>query len=346
MPLERAAARRSRPRRARRRPLRDRLRALPRRARLAGATAFRSNMLPEPPYLPAVGRRLDAGGAVLDRQARAEIYRHAGLAGAEPRRRGVGGHRLPAAAARTCRRRNMPRSPGRGEPPASPDEPPLPETPGRALHPERRGADRRLRALSRHRRRGPAERRLSAPRHPDAGLSRPRARRNMRRASGRAASCSRSPRRSTRSEIDAARPPLLRERSRGSAGARGRSRSATCSNSGGRSRRMGIPDRQIAACSACHGLEEGPENPLFPALAGQYAGLHRPAARRSGRRASAAAAPIRRSCSRSSRNMSAEEIEAVALYYARACRRRRRSRTPSRRLTGAQCGLPRLDAAA
>jgi cytochrome c553 len=33
----------------------------------------------------------------------------------------------------------------------------------------------------------------------------------------------------------------------------------------------GVTDRQIAPCQACHGLQEGPQNALFPSLAGQYA---------------------------------------------------------------------------
>jgi len=33
----------------------------------------------------------------------------------------------------------------------------------------------------------------------------------------------------------------------------------------------GIIERQIPACASCHGLEEGPENALYPALRGQYA---------------------------------------------------------------------------
>ncbi len=76
----------------------------------------------------------------------------------------------------------------------------------------------------------------------------------------------------------------------------------------------GFPDRQIAACSACHGLEGGPENPLFPALAGQYAAFTIlqltlwKEAKRGGGSYSEIMEPI-------VADMSPEEIEAVALYY-------------------------------
>ncbi|HEX9906717.1 MAG TPA: c-type cytochrome [Propylenella sp.] len=39
---------------------------------------------------------------------------------------------------------------------------------------------------------------------------------------------------------------------------------------------IGIPERQVPPCSACHGLEDGPRNTLYPALNGQYRNfLHR-----------------------------------------------------------------------
>jgi cytochrome c553 len=34
---------------------------------------------------------------------------------------------------------------------------------------------------------------------------------------------------------------------------------------------IGAPERQIPPCASCHGTVEGPKNPMFPALAGQYA---------------------------------------------------------------------------
>ena len=57
------------------------------------------NMLPRPPDLVLLGRRMAGRRAVSHRQARRALHRHAGLADPEPRRRGLGDGRLPARAA-------------------------------------------------------------------------------------------------------------------------------------------------------------------------------------------------------------------------------------------------------
>jgi cytochrome c553 len=76
----------------------------------------------------------------------------------------------------------------------------------------------------------------------------------------------------------------------------------------------GFPERQIAACSACHGLEDGPENPLFPNLAGQYAAftILQLTLWKEGKRGGSSYSEIMEPIVA---DMSADEIEAVALYY-------------------------------
>ena len=78
---------------------------------------------------------------------------------------------------------------------------------------------------------------------------------------------------------------------------------------------IGIPGSQVPPCAACHGLEEGPANPLFPALAGQYSGhvslqleLWKADARGEGAYSRIMQAVAER--------LSAADIEAVARYYA------------------------------
>ena len=83
---------------------------------------------------------------------------------------------------------------------------------------------------------------------------------------------------------------------------------------GARMAGVGAPDRQIAPCQSCHGLEAGPSNPEFPVLNGQYAGYIADQLRlwQAGNRGGTQAGimdPI-------VANMTADEIEAVALYYA------------------------------
>jgi cytochrome c553 len=78
---------------------------------------------------------------------------------------------------------------------------------------------------------------------------------------------------------------------------------------------IGIPESQLPPCSACHGLAEGPANPLFPALAGQYPGhlrlqldLWKAEVRGDGAYSQVMQAVAAR--------LSAADIEAVARYYA------------------------------
>jgi cytochrome c553 len=76
----------------------------------------------------------------------------------------------------------------------------------------------------------------------------------------------------------------------------------------------GITDRQIAPCQACHGLLEGPQNPLFPSLAGQYAEYTILQLRlwKQGKRGGGAFAEIMEPIVA---GMTDEEIRAVALFY-------------------------------
>jgi cytochrome c553 len=77
---------------------------------------------------------------------------------------------------------------------------------------------------------------------------------------------------------------------------------------------QGIPERQIAPCSACHGLDEGPQNSLFPTLAGQHSAFTILQLRlfKEGSRGGGAFAEIMGPIAA---NMTAEEMQAVARFY-------------------------------
>jgi cytochrome c553 len=77
----------------------------------------------------------------------------------------------------------------------------------------------------------------------------------------------------------------------------------------------GIADRQIAACSTCHGLERGPENALFPALSGQYPAyaVLQLTLWKEAKRGGSSYSEIMQTIAR---NLSPQEIQAVAAYYA------------------------------
>ena len=76
----------------------------------------------------------------------------------------------------------------------------------------------------------------------------------------------------------------------------------------------GIPERGIGGCTACHGVGTGPDSALYPALDGQYASYLAMQLRlfRDGVRSGTAYADIMAAVAR---NMTDDEIEAVALYY-------------------------------
>ena len=76
----------------------------------------------------------------------------------------------------------------------------------------------------------------------------------------------------------------------------------------------GVADRQIAPCQACHGLEEGPQNALFPSLAGQYANYTMLQLRlwKEGKRGGGAFSEIMAPIVA---GMTDEEMRAVALFY-------------------------------
>jgi cytochrome c553 len=76
----------------------------------------------------------------------------------------------------------------------------------------------------------------------------------------------------------------------------------------------GLPERQVPPCSACHGLEDGPLNPLFPSLTGQHSGYLAlqlqlwKAGKRGGSAYAEIMAPI-------AENMREEDMRAVAAFY-------------------------------
>jgi len=77
----------------------------------------------------------------------------------------------------------------------------------------------------------------------------------------------------------------------------------------------GMPTRRVAACASCHGLEEGPPNPLFPALNGQYADFIAQQLRlwQADRRGGGPYAEV---MDKALGAITPEEIEAVSLFYA------------------------------
>lgn len=76
----------------------------------------------------------------------------------------------------------------------------------------------------------------------------------------------------------------------------------------------GIADKDVPACATCHGLEEGPQNRLFPALNGQFAAYTLPQLQlwQEGKRGGGAYSEIMRAVAR---NMSQDEMQAVARFY-------------------------------
>jgi cytochrome c553 len=77
---------------------------------------------------------------------------------------------------------------------------------------------------------------------------------------------------------------------------------------------IGSPEREIPPCSACHGLEEGPTNPAFPGISGQYADYIALQLRlfKAGTRGGSYSKIMEAVVA----NMSEADMDAVALYYA------------------------------
>ena len=77
----------------------------------------------------------------------------------------------------------------------------------------------------------------------------------------------------------------------------------------------GLPDREVPACATCHGLAEGPSNPLFPALHGQSAAFIRDQLDlfKAGTRGGSDYAGIMTAVVG---GLNDEDIEAVAAFYA------------------------------
>jgi cytochrome c553 len=78
---------------------------------------------------------------------------------------------------------------------------------------------------------------------------------------------------------------------------------------------VGIPEREVPPCGACHGVEAGPANRLFPAISGQYADYLRLQLSlwKAGMRGGGPYSDIMQAVVA---NMNAAEIDAAALYYA------------------------------
>jgi cytochrome c553 len=83
---------------------------------------------------------------------------------------------------------------------------------------------------------------------------------------------------------------------------------------GERIARRGIPEQGVPACIACHGPKEAPRSPLYPRLAGQYAGYLalQLDLLKSGRRGGTAYVHVMRTIAE---RLTAEQIRAVAAYY-------------------------------
>jgi cytochrome c553 len=77
----------------------------------------------------------------------------------------------------------------------------------------------------------------------------------------------------------------------------------------------GLPDAEAPACATCHGLRDGPANPQFPALAGQFAEFTRLQLQlfKAGARGGSAYAAIMEAVVA---GLTEEDIAAVAAYYA------------------------------
>ena len=77
----------------------------------------------------------------------------------------------------------------------------------------------------------------------------------------------------------------------------------------------GAPERGVPACAACHGAQGRSANPLFPMLAGQFAGYTAQQLRlfREGVRGDTPAAQI---MAAAARGLDEEQIRAVSIYYA------------------------------
>lgn len=76
----------------------------------------------------------------------------------------------------------------------------------------------------------------------------------------------------------------------------------------------GVPGKAVAACVTCHGLEGGPENPLFPALNGQYA-AYAVAQLQLWKEGKRGGGPYSDIMAAAMRDISPQEIEAVAGFY-------------------------------
>jgi cytochrome c553 len=77
---------------------------------------------------------------------------------------------------------------------------------------------------------------------------------------------------------------------------------------------IGAPERQIPPCASCHGTVDGPKNPMFPTLAGQYADYLRLQLDlfKQGIRADSAYSNIMGAVAR---HMTAADMRAAAAYY-------------------------------
>ena len=215
----------------------------------------REAVLPPPPDLDEHLPRAEGPRAVLDRQARHQIHRHAGLGRAGARRRGLGCRRFLKKLPRLSRDAYRGLAIGAAEtPPQS----------GRdiALDGCHGGRGRRVRALPR--RRADADRRAAWCRSCTASPANfsPQRCKRMRPAARPAASCSRS-RPNSRRTRSISSPPIIRR-----AGGRRRESGDDRRSHGRRWQRHGDPAAEVPACTGCH---DAKALATYPRLAGQNA---------------------------------------------------------------------------
>ena len=205
------------------------------------------SMLPPPPDLKTQHARLARPRAVLDREERHQVHRHAGLGRAAARRRGLGAGRLPAAAA-GARREVLSRAGARRR--ARSRRRAGARSPRRTPHRRPSAPARAATAPGRTARRARSCRSCTASR-PNFS---PRRSRPTRAGAARAGSCSRSRAisRATRWIASRATTPDCCQPSRPTA----LLPDATLpSSAGARSPSTAIRTRRVPACVGCHGAQ-------------------------------------------------------------------------------------------
>lgn len=78
---------------------------------------------------------------------------------------------------------------------------------------------------------------------------------------------------------------------------------------------LGLPDEGVPACISCHGPKDGPRNPIYPVLSGQYEGYLNQQLQlwQQGIRGGSPYAHLMHTVGQ---RLNREQIDAVAMYYA------------------------------